>query len=112
MAKPVTSRRLAPMQIECSEEQFAKAESPMAEIAQPGSKSNRERFGHIAKQDGGITSINDGKQMCRSDEQVQNTDSPRVESREPHSKVTAESFSQTPKQDCEIVSMDEGRQMD
>jgi hypothetical protein len=75
------------MQIDESDEQCKKANSPINESREPDSNVIVERDVHPEKQERAICSTEEGIQMDESDEQSENADSPINDILEPDSNV-------------------------
>jgi hypothetical protein len=97
------------MEIDSSNEQFTKADSPKTEVRQPRSTVTCKRRVQLMKHSLETTSIDEGIQMARSDAQFRRA--PRRETRQPDSNAKCERVRQFPKQGLEIVSIDAGIQI-
>jgi hypothetical protein len=77
-------------QIDRSDPQASKADSPRFEIRQPDSNVKRESAAHPLKQELGIVSIDEGMQIDRSELHSSKANSPRLETRQSDANLTDE----------------------
>jgi hypothetical protein len=76
------------IQIDSSDEQTQKAETPRIEIFEPPSIVNFRRLSHFSKHPSEMISTDDGIQIDSSDKHRRKAYFPRTESREPDSNLT------------------------
>jgi hypothetical protein len=99
------------MQIDCSAEQPANADSPRIETLQPGANITCRRVLQSQKQHFETTSRDAGREIDRSDVQCENAFSPIVEMAEPASNVTLERPWHELKHSLEMVFIEDGMQI-